>query len=183
MAAQLTYLTIPGYESSGPEHWQSYWERRHGYVRVQQSDWLKPRRHSWIPCLEQAIYRAKDPVVLIAHGLGATLVAAWAEQGFSSKISAAFLAAPTDTEEYQSIGPVQDFGPMPVHTLPFPALLVVSTNDPFMRLERSMYFSEAWGCELVSLDDVGHLNPASGHGPWPGGYSMMENFILRKTSP
>ena len=183
MAIQLTYLTIPGYDGAGPEHWQSHWERRHGYVRVQQMDWLKPRRQTWITCLERAIHHAPDPVVLIAHGLGATLVAAWAEQGFSSKVSAAFLVAPADTEEYDSTGPVQDFGPMPCHTLPFPALLVVSTNDPFMRLERSMYFSEAWGCELVSLDDVGHLNTASGHGPWHEGYNMMENFIVRKTLP
>jgi hypothetical protein len=179
----LTYLTIPGYDSSGPGHWQSHWERQHGYSRVRQSDWLKPLRSTWIPCLEKAIHQAPGPVVLVAHSMGATLVAAWAEQGFSYKVQAAFLVAPADTEAHDSIGVLQNFGPMPAQTLPFPSLLVVSTNDPFMQLERSMYFSEAWGCELVSLDEAGHINTASGHGPWEEGHQMMEKFVVRKTMP
>ena len=37
-----TVLTIPGLWNSGAEHWQSYWERAHGYRRVLQnsSAWL-----------------------------------------------------------------------------------------------------------------------------------------------
>ena len=32
-------LILPGWENSGPHHWQTLWEQRHGYVRVEQHDW------------------------------------------------------------------------------------------------------------------------------------------------
>ena len=37
-------LTLPGWQSSGPAHWQSRWEALHGYVRVEQHDWMRPLR-------------------------------------------------------------------------------------------------------------------------------------------
>ena len=37
-------LVLPGWQSSGPQHWQTLWERRHGYVRVEQHDWMRPLR-------------------------------------------------------------------------------------------------------------------------------------------
>src|SRR4029078_13034159 len=43
-----TVLVLPGLGCSGPDHWQSAWEREHGYVRVQQEDWHRPDRDAWI---------------------------------------------------------------------------------------------------------------------------------------
>ena len=40
-------LTLPGWQGSSPEHWQSRWERRYGYVRVEQHDWQRPLRGDW----------------------------------------------------------------------------------------------------------------------------------------
>jgi predicted alpha/beta hydrolase family esterase len=37
-------LTLPGWLGSDASHWQSRWERLHGYRRVEQSDWVWPRR-------------------------------------------------------------------------------------------------------------------------------------------
>jgi uncharacterized protein len=41
-------LILPGWENSGPLHWQTLWEQRHGYVRVEQHDWTKPLRGDWL---------------------------------------------------------------------------------------------------------------------------------------
>ena len=37
-------LLLPGWQNSGPDHWQSRWEARYGYTRVQQHDWMRPLR-------------------------------------------------------------------------------------------------------------------------------------------
>ena len=38
-------LVVPGWQNSGPEHWQSRWQDAHpAWQRVQQADWLTPSR-------------------------------------------------------------------------------------------------------------------------------------------
>ena len=74
----LTYLLLPGWQNSGPAHWQSRWEALHGFERVEQADWVWPRRGDWMACLEEALLADPRPAVLAAHSLGCHLVAAWA---------------------------------------------------------------------------------------------------------
>jgi uncharacterized protein len=45
-------LILPGWQNSGPDHWQSIWEVQHGYQRVMQHDWMRPLRGDWITRLE-----------------------------------------------------------------------------------------------------------------------------------
>ena len=71
-------LILPGWENSGPQHWQSLWEKRHGYVRVEQHDWIKPLRGDWLARLEEMVLARDEPAVLVAHSLGCILAAAWA---------------------------------------------------------------------------------------------------------
>ena len=71
-------LLLPGWLDSDAEHWQSRWERCHGYTRVVQSDWLWPRRGDWMARLEEVLLGGDAPALLVAHSLGCHLVAAWA---------------------------------------------------------------------------------------------------------
>jgi predicted alpha/beta hydrolase family esterase len=48
-------LTLPGWHGSGPRHWQTLWEQRHGYVRADQHDWATPRRGDWLARLEDLL--------------------------------------------------------------------------------------------------------------------------------
>ena len=59
-------LVLPGWENSGPAHWQSLWEVRHGYVRVEQHDWMKPLRGDWVARLEDVVLSRDEPAVLVA---------------------------------------------------------------------------------------------------------------------
>ena len=45
-------LLLPGWQNSGEGHWQTEWERLHGYRRVEQHDWMRPLRGDWSsrPC-------------------------------------------------------------------------------------------------------------------------------------
>ena len=71
-------LLLPGWQNSGPGHWQTHWEGLPGFVRVQQHDWQRPLRGDWLIQLEEAVLAAPEPVVLVAHSLGCIQVAAWA---------------------------------------------------------------------------------------------------------
>ncbi|MDY0107798.1 MAG: alpha/beta hydrolase, partial [Giesbergeria sp.] len=71
-------LLLPGWQNSGPGHWQSRWEQLHGHRRVEQHDWMCPLRGDWTARLEEVVVDADGPVVLVAHSLGCILTAWWA---------------------------------------------------------------------------------------------------------
>ena len=78
----VTVLILPGYGDSGPDHWQTLWERRHGYARVVQDDWERPDVDAWKERLGEAIAASPGRVVLVAHSLGCALVAHAARSKF-----------------------------------------------------------------------------------------------------
>jgi predicted alpha/beta hydrolase family esterase len=56
-------------------------------------------------------------------------------------------------------------------------IAIASTNDPFATLERAKAFAAAWGSELVILESAGHINAASGYGPWPQGEGLLDQLM------
>ena len=72
------FLLLPGWLDSDASHWQSRWEVLYGCRRVEQDDWLWPRRGDWMARLDEVVLEDERPVVLIAHSLGCHLAAAWA---------------------------------------------------------------------------------------------------------
>ena len=167
-------LTLPGWQSSGPGHWQSLWERSLGCQRVEQHDWMQPLRGDWITRLEEVVAGVPGPVVLCAHSLGCQLVAAWAPMtSLAKRVKAALLVAPGDTQQ-PDLPPLLNTWAQPVmQTLPFPSTLVASSNDPFCRFDRAAAFAAAWGSTLISLGACGHINAASGLGDWPQGQELL----------
>ncbi len=76
-------------------------------------------------------------------------------------------------------GPV-GFDPVPRVRLPFPSIVVASDRDPYVSSDRAREYAAAWGSRLVMLPDAGHINVASGHGPWPEGFELLVR--LRRTA-
>jgi predicted alpha/beta hydrolase family esterase len=170
-------LTVSGLWNSGPQHWQSHWEKKHpGWKRVQQRDWDRPDRNEWVKALDDAIRACPSPPVLAAHSLGCALVAQWAVDRGGEGVAGAFLVAPSDVEapDYPVEG--RSFSTMPMEKLPFPSLLVASTTDDYVRIDRARAFAAAWGSRLLVLGAAGHINGVSGYGPWPGGEKTFLEF-------
>jgi predicted alpha/beta hydrolase family esterase len=65
---------------------------------------------------------------------------------------------------------------MPLRKLPFRSVVVASTDDPFVTLERAKLFATSWGSRLIQMSNAGHINTASGHGPWPEGEAWLEEM-------
>jgi uncharacterized protein len=169
-------LILPGLWNSGPDHWQTRWEQAHPeFRRVVQEDWERPQCADWVARLEEAVLRAPD-AVLVGHSSACALVAHWVASGPKGRAGAALLVGPSDPEapSYPS-GPV-GFAPMPLVRLPFPSVVVASTDDPYVTVERATAFAAAWGSTLTVVERAGHLNSASGLGDWPAGYALLEGL-------
>ena len=174
--ADAPVLILPGLYDSGPEHWQTRWEVAHpDFRRVVQEDWQKPLCADWVARLEDAALRTPD-AVLVAHSLACALVAHWVASGTKGRARAALLVGPADPEaETYPRGPT-GFAPMPLIRLPFPSVVVASTDDPYVTVERARAFGTAWGSRLTLVENAGHLNSASGLGDWPAGYALLEEL-------
>jgi predicted alpha/beta hydrolase family esterase len=170
------YLIVPGWANSGPTHWQSHWERElPGAARVEMSDWLEPRRSDWIATLDLAIRGAAEPPILIAHSLGCLAVAHWAAR-HDAPVRGALLVTPADVERAGCPDHLRDFAPVPRAELPFSSHVVASTNDPYASLAWTFEIADAWASNLTILRGAGHVNPASGFGPWSAGRALLEGF-------
>ena len=179
-----TVLIVPGLREHVPDHWQTLLAAKLPRVCS-----VAPLEHDKLSCaarvdaIDRALGTIEGPVIIVAHSAGAMMVAHWAARGAAREIReirGALLAAPADLETpmppgYPTTDALKEHGwlPIPRGTLPFPSIVAAGSNDPLTRLDRAREFAQAWGSRFVELGEVGHLNPASGHGEWP----RAEEFI------
>ena len=161
-------LLLPGWHDSGPDHWQTLWEKSYGYARVEQHSWTHPLRGDWIARLEDVLLSCDEPAVLVAHSLGCVCVAAWAAHSKNTgRVKAVLLAAPPDVARGDVRELLPGWSPMPMRPLPFAGVLFASGNDPYCEAGRARAIAAAWGMRLVDAGNRGHLNAQSALGNWP----------------
>lgn len=178
MHQDYQYLTVPGLAGSGLKHWQTIWENKYldRFKRVEQANWDWPERDIWIERLQEEIESQTKPVILVAHSLGCLTVVHWANHFSNDKVAGAMLVAPADAEKSRRLSFVKDFAPIPVTKLPFSSVVVASTDDIYDTWERSHYFAELWGSDLVNVGQKGHINALSGLGDWPEGIQILQSL-------
>jgi uncharacterized protein len=166
-----TTLIIPGLRDSGPEHWQTWLQKRSpGATRVAQADWGLPDLDEWSRRIAVAVETAYGPPVLVAHSFG-VLAAVRALSMTQSPVAGAMLVAPADPETFGYANL------MPPAALPTRAVLVASRNDPWMAFERAASWAVRWGARFVDHGYVAHINVDSGHGPWPAGERILHGLL------
>lgn len=173
-------LIIPDHWNAGPGHWQSLWENNMPYAkRVDMPNWEFPHRPDWVDALDDAIQEASHtaPPLLVAHGIGCMTVAHWVQER-QRTIHAALLVAPTDPERSDIPEVIKSFAPVPLFELPFTSHVVVSSNDPFVSIERSREFADAWRSAFTELGPRGHINGAAGYGEWPRGEAILKDLLF-----
>jgi predicted alpha/beta hydrolase family esterase len=170
-------LLLPGWLNSDATHWQSRWETLHGHTRVEQDDWLWPRRGDWMARLDEVLLANAAPAVLVAHSLGCHLVAAWAAHSkHGQRVKAALLVAPPDTERADMPPNIFNGRPIVRTRLPFPSELVYSDDDPYCAPARSLDIAAAWGSTGHAIGARGHINGESGLGDWPAGIARLQHL-------
>jgi predicted alpha/beta hydrolase family esterase len=175
---QTTLLVIPGWQNSGPGHWQSLFETKYGGTRIMQDDWMTPRPEDWISRIDVAIRSCPKPPLLLAHSLGCTAIALWAGAGGRqrSPVAGALLVSPPDIDRKDMPAEVTAFRKGGRVALPFPARVVASANDPYCGLAQAREIAKTWHAAFVAANASGHINEAAGNGPWPEGEKFLEQL-------
>lgn len=172
------YLTVPGIGNSGPQHWQTLWEKGapDKFRRIGQAEWDAPVCSDWTAKIESDVQQARpENVILLAHSLGCIAVAHWAKD-YGTEIKGAFLVAPSDCEAPSYTFDTKGFAPVPLVKLPFRSLLIASSNDLYLSFERAKQFAGDWGSELIDLGDQGHINADAGFGEWDEGLELLKRL-------
>jgi len=178
-------LIVPGWSNSGPDHWQTRWERKLSTARrVVQRDWERPLREPWVRAVSDAVRLARRPVVLVAHSVGVHAVLHAAPTFMPGAVAGAFLVAPPSAAAILDMqGYIDEAFIEPAPRLAFPALMVASRSDSYSSYEESAVLAERAGAQLVDAGDSGHINSASGHGPWPEGLLRFAKFLNALDAP
>jgi uncharacterized protein len=173
-------LTLPGWQGSGPGHWQTHWEAAFPALRrVEQDDWEYPVYSAWSQRLTETVAQCTKPVVLVPHSLSNALVARWAQDADTAKIAGAFMVATSDIERFvgTSLSNARGFDPMVLAPLPFRSVVLCSRNDERVTLDRSRQFAAAWGADFADVGALGHIGSAAKLGVWPQGLVLLGQFL------
>ncbi len=175
-----TVLIVPGLRDAVEAHWQTLLAHElpdaHSVAPMGRADLDCQAR---VDALERAARAIDRPLVIVAHSGGCLTVAHWAQRS-KRAVLGALLAVPPDFESpmpegYPTPAQLQAAGwlPVPRERLPFRSIVAASRNDPLGAIDRVAALAAAWGSEWADLGDVGHLNPASGFGPWPQAHNLL----------
>ena len=177
--SEADILIAPGLGNSGPDHWQRRWGARMSTARfIEQDNWDRPVLADWVARIHQEIMFSTRPVVLVGHSLSVGAIAIAARTLADTKVRGAFLVSPPDFEGPALPPEALPFKP-PTDPLPFPSIVVASTTDPLVTVDRARGFAADWGSDFMLAGDAGHINAASGHGPWPEGLLQFAELMKR----
>jgi predicted alpha/beta hydrolase family esterase len=137
---------------------------------------------SRLDAIEAAANAVQGPLIVVGHSAGSIMVVHWAGRT-KRPVAGALLAVPPDLETpmpagYPTMDALEKGGwlPVPREPLPFPSVVAASLDDPLGGFDQILRLSEAWGSRLINLGAVGHLNPASGYGDWPGADELIKEL-------
>ena len=180
-------VIVPGVGGSEHDHWQSWLQRQlKSCSRVQQQDWNKPVLHEWIEQFVKTVQAIQEPIQIVAHSFGClTTVAALAQHPeLKQKIKNLVLVAPANPARFgdacfarESQNDYQQY----FHQLKLqvPTQMIISENDPWLNFQDALQLAKAWKIRPKNLGQVGHINVASGFGPFPEIYDFLisENVL------
>ncbi len=184
-SSETEILVIAGYEGSGDVHWQQRLIAKLSSAKlVEQDDWLYGSLQNAVDAIVKAVGISQKPVVFVAHSAGCSLVAhavkALKLAGTLEKVKGAFLVSAPDPEILKTLAKIDpSFAAVPREVLPFPSVLISSSNDPFCSQAISKQLAVDWGSEWLDAGEAGHINTASGHGPWPEGLMKFAGFLSK----
>jgi len=175
-----TLLIVPGLGDSTTGHWQDNWLQHFPNTKkVVQNNWNQPQLQDWLKNLDATINSIETPIVIVAHSLAVSLVSHWSQQNDTSKIAGALLVAPADVESSEHTPEeTWNFAPIPLSNLKYPSVVITSSNDPYISVERAEFLSKKWGSHFYNVGQKGHLNFASQLGLWEEGQEILETLIL-----
>lgn len=202
--ADVDILIVPGHRGLCDDHWQSRWLAKLSSASLIEPGRATSKDiGQWAARIVAQTGRARKPVVLVAHGSGIAAVMHAIAELPAGKVVGAFLVAVQDDNAITTCDPQQpslngldasasaedgkedgktqgntaETAKLPLRPLPFPSILVASSNCPTCSMARAKTLADAWGSTLVEAGDSGSIDAQSGHGPWPEGLMRFGAFL------
>ncbi|MGI9823807.1 RBBP9/YdeN family alpha/beta hydrolase [Agromyces sp. Marseille-Q5079] len=173
----MTHLILPGIGGSGPDHWQTQWERiLPASVRIAPSSWDRPRLDDWLAAVDRASVEAGPDTVIVAHSMGCLVAGEWLARN-PGRASAVLLVAPPDPDGERYPDEASEFARIGRHPLGLPSLVIASDDDPYGSVAYAAGLAEVWGARFTSVGAHGHLNATSGLGTWPEGLQLLDELV------
>ena len=163
-------LLLHGWGGSDYPHWQSWLAgelaKEYGKVSfLKFSDFDEPKLEVW---KQELKYELEDfkPDIVICHSLANTLWFHLCNDSALTNVEHLYLVAPPslncNIEELQEFFPVAT----PKKLYAKNALLISSTNDPYMTEEEAQTLQQDLAVEMKTLQNAGHINNDSNFGKW-----------------
>lgn len=164
-------LILHGWHASPPPHWQDWLARElvsRGVIVAfpQLSDPINPSRELWMQEAVEAL-EALRPDTVVCHSLGNVLWWHLCHEKRALHVDRLLLVAPPrDLHDYEAVA---EFFPvaLPQELYARESMLVTSDDDPYLNKAEGLRFARALDVKHVSFQNMGHINTASGYGPWP----------------
>ena len=184
-------LIVPGLYGSELQHWQTWIERKLTNTRrVEQADWDNPIFHLWADNVLKALEQQPCKSWIIAHSFGC-LISIYAAMKCPEKVAGAMLVAMANPARFNTQGFVGNSAylsaagnissQLPKHALPFPSVVIASTNDPWMSFSQAEQWADSWESRFINVGAAGHINVASGHGAWSQGLAIFNELRATQT--
>jgi len=164
-------LLLHGWGGSDYPHWQSWLSgeiaRDYGSVSFPLLENPHfPQKKQWMHQVKEILHTFK-PHTVICHSMACTLWFHLCNEGEITPVKRLLLAAPprlnVELETIKSFFPVS----VPKELYAEEALLVTSTNDPYLSVNETEALQKALAIPMKTIENGGHINAESGYGKWP----------------
>jgi predicted alpha/beta hydrolase family esterase len=173
-----TYLIVHGWQASGPGHWQTWLADRLRdsnesvlYPLLPNPD--NPILDEWIEALHAQVSLMKGEKIVVCHSLGGVTWLHYATMPYAIPVDRLLLVALPCPEVMQRIPELRGFAPVPLDAEALSrsagqCRLVCSSGDAYCDANAALTYAVPLGIEAdIFPPEAGHINVASGYGPWP----------------
>jgi predicted alpha/beta hydrolase family esterase len=175
-------LLLHGWGGSDFPHWQSWLAcelaKDYGCVNfLKFSNFDEPKLAVWMQELTSALDDFR-PDIVICHSLANTLWFHLCQTQQLNAVKNLYLVAPPSLE--CKVAELSEFFPVkaPKNLNAAKAMLITSTNDPYMSIEEAKSLQKELEIEMKVLEKAGHINADSGYGKWEWILKELQQALL-----
>ncbi len=174
-------LILHGWGGSDAPHWQaelaSEIAKNYGTVSFPLLDNCHfPSKNRWIKQVKQILEEFK-PDTVVCHSLANNLWFWLCEEGDMLEVERLFMVSVPSLNTQEKT--IKTFFPCPMPKKIFAkeAHMIVSDDDPWVKLEEAKSIASNFDMQFTTLEKAGHINADSGYGKW----EFIEGLVLTKS--
>ena len=173
-----SYLIVHGWQASGPGHWQTWLANRLQeasetvqYPLLPSPD--TPVLEEWIEALHGQVSLMTGEKIVVCHSLGSVTWLHYTTRAHANSVDRLLLVAPPCPPALAKIPELQGFVPVPLDAYALARTasqcrMVCSSGDEYCEVSAAVAYAKPLRIESEILpSEAGHINIASGFGPWP----------------